>query len=69
MIALHRLGHADEEVVLNAGLIATVEATPDTVVTLTTDRRIVVADSVDEVVEAVRAWHVDIMARSLKHRS
>jgi flagellar protein FlbD len=68
MIALHRLGHADERVLVNPDLIACVEANPDTVVTLTTERRIVVADTPDEVVEAVREWRVAILADALKRK-
>ena len=48
MIAVTRLGGA--EVVINADLIVTVEKTPDTVITLTTGDRIMVRESVEEVV-------------------
>jgi flagellar protein FlbD len=41
--------------VINAHLIATVEATPDTVITLTTDRKVVVRESVREIVRRVTA--------------
>ena len=47
MIKLTRLG--GEEFVLNAELIRYVEKRPDTFVTLTTGERIVVAESMDEV--------------------
>jgi len=53
MIKLTRLG--GEAFVLNAELIRYVESRPDTYVTLTTGERIVVTESMDEVVErAVR---------------
>jgi flagellar protein FlbD len=68
MIHLHRLGHADERVLVNPDLVAFVEANPDTVVTLTTERRIVVAETPEEVVEAVREWRVAILADALKRR-
>jgi flagellar protein FlbD len=48
MIAVTRLGGS--EVVINADLIITVEKTPDTVITLTTGDRIMVRESVEEVV-------------------
>jgi flagellar protein FlbD len=48
MIPVTRLGGA--EVVINADLIVTVEKTPDTVITLTTGDRIMVRESVEEVV-------------------
>ncbi|HVR61758.1 MAG TPA: flagellar FlbD family protein [Polyangia bacterium] len=49
MICLTRLGGS--EVVINADLIVTVERTPDTVITLTTGDRIMVKESVDDVVD------------------
>jgi flagellar protein FlbD len=49
MILLTRL--AGTEVVINTDLIVTVEKTPDTVITLTTGDRIMVKESVEEVVE------------------
>ena len=51
MIALHRLGHRDEPFLLNPDLIATVEAHPDTVITLTTGTKLIVAEAPDEVAE------------------
>jgi len=49
MILVTRL--AGSEVVINTDLIVTVEKTPDTVITLTTGDRIMVRESVEEVVE------------------
>lgn len=48
MIKLTKL--SGEEFVLNADLIRFVESRPDTYITLTTDDRIIVRESVDEVV-------------------
>jgi flagellar protein FlbD len=59
MIELHRLGH-DEPFHLNADLIVTVEAHPDTVISLATGTRVVVAESPDEVAGLVRDWRVSI---------
>jgi flagellar protein FlbD len=42
-----------------------VEETPDCHVTLTTGTRYVVLETADEVVEAVRAWRVGILADAL----
>ena len=53
MIKLTRLG--GEPFILNAELIRYVEARPDTFVTLTTGERLVVLESMDEVLE--RAVH------------
>jgi flagellar protein FlbD len=68
VITLHRLGGEGEAFVLNVDLIATIEAHPDTVVTLTTERRHVVTETVDEVVEAVREWRVSLLTSALKRK-
>lgn len=51
---------------VNADLIETVEATPDTVITLTTGHKLIVQESVDEVVRLVvafkRACHTPLNA-------
>ncbi|MBO9533301.1 MAG: flagellar FlbD family protein [Solirubrobacteraceae bacterium] len=60
MITLHRLGRESSEVVLNADLICTVEAHPDTVLTLVTGARIVVEESPTEVIAAVLEWRAEI---------
>ncbi|MFN8109658.1 MAG: flagellar FlbD family protein [Thermoleophilia bacterium] len=49
MITLHRLN--GDALVLNAELIETLEATPDTLITLVDRRRIMVAEPITEVVE------------------
>jgi flagellar protein FlbD len=67
MINLHRLGHRHEPFLLNPDLIATVEALPDTVVSLTTGMRIVVGETPAEVTGAVRAWRAGILSDAL-HR-
>jgi flagellar protein FlbD len=54
MIKLTRLG--GEQFVLNAELIVYVEARPDTFVTLTTGERVVVAESMDEVLSRCVAY-------------
>lgn len=50
-------------VVLNADLIETVEAVPDTVITLTTGRKLVVRESVAELVERVVAYKRQVHQR------
>lgn len=44
------------EIVINAELIETVEATPDTVISLTTKNKILVRESVDEIVQKVLTY-------------
>ncbi|MCS7310163.1 MAG: flagellar FlbD family protein [Armatimonadota bacterium] len=51
MIKVTRLDHS--ELVLNAELIETIEATPDTVITLTNGKKLVVSEGVDEIVRRV----------------
>ncbi len=65
MIRLRRLG-GSEEFDLNPDLILTVEATPDTVVTLTTGTKLVVDESPDSVTAAVREWRVGVLERALR---
>jgi flagellar protein FlbD len=67
MITLHRLGHRHEPFMLNPDLVATVEAHPDTVVTLTTGARIVVGETPAEVAAEIRAWRAGILSDAL-HR-
>lgn len=51
MIRVRRLN--GRELILNADLIKSMEATPDTVLTLLSGEKLMVLDSVDEVVEKV----------------
>jgi flagellar protein FlbD len=68
MITLHRLGHKLEIFRLNPDLIVTVEATPDTVLTLATGHKIVVAETPERVVAEIKAYRVDILAGALRRR-
>lgn len=54
MIKLTRIN--GEEFVLNAELIRYVEHRPDTFITLTTDERIIVRETVDQVIERSIAY-------------
>lgn len=68
MISLHRLGHQAEEFHLNPDLIVTVEANPDTVITLTTGTKVVVAESPERVVAEIRSYRVDVLSGALSKR-
>ncbi len=61
MIRLHRLGHHPQPFHLNPDLVMTVEANPDTVVTLTTGTKLLVAESPEAVAEAVRTWRASVL--------
>lgn len=43
----------DQTVVLNSELIELIEATPDTIISLTTGKKMIVRESVDEVVDKI----------------
>jgi flagellar protein FlbD len=60
MIPLIRLDGS--EVVVNADLIATVEKTPDTMLTLTTGHHILVKEAVEDVVARVIQYRQKILA-------
>jgi uncharacterized protein YlzI (FlbEa/FlbD family) len=65
VIRLHRLGHPEEDFLLNPDLILSIESTPDTTVTLTTHSKLIVSERPDEVVELVRAWRASIIEAGL----
>ena len=54
MINVTRLNHSS--LVLNCDLIEHIESSPDTVITLTNDRKLTVQESPDEVIDKVRTW-------------
>ncbi len=49
-----------EPVVINALLIELVEATPDTIVTLTTGHKLMVRDSVSDIVARASQYHQSV---------
>ena len=65
MIKLHRIGHEAVSFHLNPDLILSIDAHPDTVITLTTGDRFVVAESADEVTATVNAWRAGLMSSAL----
>jgi flagellar protein FlbD len=60
MVKLGRINGT--EVMVNAELIETVEATPDTIITLTSGKKLMVMESVDQVVEKVMAYRRSLLA-------
>jgi flagellar protein FlbD len=66
MISLHRLTHPDQTFLLNPDLIQTIEATPDTVVSLTNSSKFIVNEKPAEIVGLIREWRAEIVARSLE---
>jgi uncharacterized protein YlzI (FlbEa/FlbD family) len=68
MITLNRLGHSDEPFQLNPDMIVTVESTPDTVIALATGAKIVVAETPEQVAEAVQGYRVGVLSDALRRR-
>lgn len=59
VIKLHRL-HGNGTIVVNADLVESLEATPDTVVTLVNRRRFVVEDPIEDVVAQIVAYRARV---------
>ena len=62
MIKLTRLSH--ESLVLNSDLIEYLEATPDTVITLTTGQKLRVSETADEVIARIVEFKRTVFERS-----
>ena len=62
MIILTRLG--GHEMAVNPDLIERAEPTPDTVLTMVDGHKLVVSESIDEVVERIRIWRASVAARA-----
>jgi flagellar protein FlbD len=60
MINVTRLNRSS--LVLNSDLIEQIESSPDTVITLTNDRKLTVQETATEVVERIRAWRRSLLA-------
>lgn len=64
MISVQRLNGT--EFVVNAELIEFIESTPDTVITTTTGKKIIVSDSLEEVVRKVVEYKRQILSNIYK---
>jgi flagellar protein FlbD len=62
VIALHRLTHPEHPVYINPDHIQTVEANPDTVISLGNGSKFVVRETPDEVSALIREWKAGILA-------
>jgi flagellar protein FlbD len=60
MIAVTRLNRSS--LVLNCDLIEFIENTPDTVITLTNDRKITVLETAEEILDRIRNWRRSLAA-------
>jgi flagellar protein FlbD len=59
MIYVTRLNHTS--VALNSDLIEHIEATPDTVITMTTGQRITVLETSAALIDAIREWRRSLL--------
>jgi flagellar protein FlbD len=60
MIILHKLN--GEEFALNPNHIETIEAKPDTTLTLTNDRKYIVLEKVEDIIEKIRQYQHSVFA-------
>lgn len=67
MILVHRL--RGQSVVINADLIESIEDTPDTVITMVDNRRLVVSESAEEVVERIIEFRASLIVAVDRLRS
>ena len=65
VIGLHRLAHAEEGFHLNPDLILTIEATPDTIVTLTTHTKLIVSERPRRSSSSSAQWRASILEAGL----
>lgn len=65
MIVVHRFTHPEQALHLNSDMVVSVEATPDTVVTLSNEGRLVVIETPDELTELICDWKARVLARAL----
>jgi flagellar protein FlbD len=63
MIALTRLNGT--RLAINSDLIERVEASPDTVITLVDGTKYLVAESLDDVIDAIRGFRAAVVASTL----
>lgn len=68
MITLHRLGHSVDAFQINPDVIITVEATPDTVITILNGQKIVVAEPPERVAAEIRSYRASVLAQALVMR-
>jgi flagellar protein FlbD len=68
MITLHRLGHAVDTFQINPDAILTIEATPDTVITVINGQKIVVAEPPERVASEIQNYRATVFAHALIRR-
>jgi len=64
LITLHRLNNS--EIVLNCNLIESIEATPDSVITLQNDKKIIVKEKVDEIIKSIIEYQRKVFKNAIR---
>ena len=64
MITITKLN--DKKVVINCELIEQIDSNPDTTITMNTGRKIIVRETVDEVISMTKAYKREIFSSALK---
>ncbi len=64
MITLHRLNNS--EIVINCNLIESLEATPDVVITLQNDKKIIVKEKVDEIINSIIEYQRKVFKNAIR---
>lgn len=59
MIKIRKINNV--EIVINSELIETIEANPDTTITMTTGRKIISLESVDDIIDKVKDFKKSIL--------
>jgi flagellar protein FlbD len=59
----------DADIVVNSDLIESVERTPDTLISLTTGKKVMVKESVEDVIDRVIAFRRQIAARAISREA
>jgi flagellar protein FlbD len=60
MINVTRLNHTP--IILNSDLIQFIENTPDTVITMTDDRKMTILETAGDVIERIRSWRRSLLS-------
>jgi flagellar protein FlbD len=61
VILVHKLSHDREPFYINPDLIVSIEAHPDVVLTLDNGQKVVVAESVERLIESIREWRRSLL--------
>lgn len=64
MIQVHRHNQPDQDLWLNPDLIQQIETTPDTVIMLSNETRLVVSETPEVIVDRIRTWRAGILRRA-----